>query len=359
MVLNCAYGGFYSVVIRLVLVNGICIDRAASYAYHQGDDIDALLSQTINDFQGVLDIKSAPRGFGKGVMCLAGHLKPKLRNPSVYLTQCAYALSRFRHAFDISGQKNGSYRLAIVTDRFRYEHMVRKDAEFREFSERILNDVIFVQDWRGVPVLRQKPQSSKFQGFPQLWIHKFEAWARSPYAHTLFIDYDVHACPQAHRLFEIYEFADVAPTACEHGCWGGTRFDKTFGAYTSQLSEPERQQYAAIQEGQTSAVMLHTANPVVREMCIAARDIYIKTMLMAGNPIKHDQPALREVTYLWRHKLNHTKINETVGCDIKFTKTCSGDFSDHCALVHGKLSLEPLAGKHVLRAWAPRIGEAI
>ncbi|KAK3259924.1 hypothetical protein CYMTET_31097 [Cymbomonas tetramitiformis] len=184
----------------------------------------------------------AANGKGKGVMCLAGHLKPSLKASSIYLQQCAYALERWKDAFELAGPPYTDIRLAVVTDKFRYNYMVEKDAAFRKFSEEVLDDPIFFEDWVGVPTLRKKPQSSKFQGYPQVWIYKFEAWARSPYETTLFIDYDIHACKGAERIFDKYGDFDIAPMACEHGCWGGTRFDKMFGAHIKTLTDLEKQE---------------------------------------------------------------------------------------------------------------------
>ena len=46
----------------------------------------------------------------------------------------------------------------------------------------MLTTPVFVDDWVGTPKVglgkMKMPQSSKFQGFPQLWVHKFEASAQ-------------------------------------------------------------------------------------------------------------------------------------------------------------------------------------
>jgi hypothetical protein len=86
---------------------------------------------------------------------------------------------------------------------------------------------------------------------------------------------------------------------------------------------------------------------------LVARGIYIGSMREVGNPIKHDQPALREAVFLAGHLVNHTRIDEYVGCDFKVARKCE----NKCHFVHGKMTLDPVvSGGQTQTSWASRIG---
>lgn len=198
------------------------------------------------------------------------------------------------------------------------------------------------------------PQSSKFQGFPQLWVHKFEAFARSPFETTMFIDYDTHACLGAEKLFDDYEAYDLAPMACKFMCWGGTRQTRDWGYYIKYLPTNLLEKYKEINEPLTAGIMMNTANPKVTYLNLVARDVYIGAMREVGNPMKHDQPSLREAVFLVGHTVNHTRIDEYEGCDFKVAKRCE----NKCRFVHGKMTVDPVtAGGKTMTSWASRIGQ--
>ena len=119
-----------------------------------------------------------------GVMCVAGHVNSADPGYSVYLEQCMYALGRWHAAFQLAGGKYLQYKLTLVTDRQRFERQKQLDAAFRTFAEHVLTIPVFFDDWVGTPKVAlgkmKMPQSTKFQGFPQLWVHKFEVRARPP-----------------------------------------------------------------------------------------------------------------------------------------------------------------------------------
>lgn len=94
---------------------------------------------------------------GKGVMCIANHVKPGDKAASQYLSQCAYALQRWHEAFQAAGGKYLKYKLALVTDRDRFEHQVKIDRDFKEFTEIALTHPIFVDDWDGTPQVTALP----------------------------------------------------------------------------------------------------------------------------------------------------------------------------------------------------------
>eukprot|EP00959_Pyramimonas_sp_CCMP1952_P256626 5361048-Pyramimonas_sp.AAC.1 len=75
---------------------------------------------------------------GTGVLCLAGHVNAKAKSSSVYLQQCAYALTRFKDAFSLAGGKYLDFKLALVTDRQRFTYQVQIDKSFKDFAENIL-----------------------------------------------------------------------------------------------------------------------------------------------------------------------------------------------------------------------------
>eukprot|EP00242_Pyramimonas_sp_CCMP2087_P014070 CAMPEP_0198213466 /NCGR_PEP_ID=MMETSP1445-20131203/28884_1 /TAXON_ID=36898 /ORGANISM="Pyramimonas sp., Strain CCMP2087" /LENGTH=411 /DNA_ID=CAMNT_0043888117 /DNA_START=354 /DNA_END=1589 /DNA_ORIENTATION=+ len=305
--------------------------------------------------QDITDIERA----GTGVLCLAGHIDGKAKTSSVYLQQCAYALTRWKDAFNLAGGKYLDYKLAIVTDRQRFRYQIANDASFRRFVEDTLTHPVFFDEWQGVPQVSdgfrgKLPQSTKFQGFPQLWVHKFEALARSPFKYTLFTDYDLHACPGAEQIFDFYQGVDIAPMDCEFRCWGGTRQQKDYGAYVSQLPSHLKKEYVDINEPLTAGILVRTESSKARRLCLLARDIYIKTMRTKNNPIKHDQPALREAIFLAAHHVNSTRIHENLGCDFKLHQKCE----DRCMFVHGKISVDPIvAGRDQIKTWASRVGQ--
>jgi hypothetical protein len=122
-----------------------------------------------------------------GVMCIAGHVNSADPGYSVYLEQCMYALGRWHAAFQLAGGKYLQYKLTLVTDRQRFERQKQLDAAFRTFAEHVLTIPVFFDDWVGTPNVAlgkmKMPQSTKFQGFPQLWVHKFEVRA-TPRIHS-------------------------------------------------------------------------------------------------------------------------------------------------------------------------------
>jgi hypothetical protein len=94
-----------------------------------------------------------------------------------------------------------------------------------------------------------------------------QAFARSPFKTTLFIDYDVHACAGAERVFDDYVGYDVAPMDCDlltNSCWGGTRQRRDFGAYSAKMPPATLAAYAAINEPLTAGVYLNTDSADVR-----------------------------------------------------------------------------------------------
>jgi len=89
---------------------------------------------------------------------------------------------------------------------------------------------------------------------------------------------------------------------------------------------------------------------------LLARDIYIDAMRIPDNPIKHDQPALREAMFLAGHRVNHTRIDEYEGCDFKIARACDAG-EGRCKFLHGKITVPPvIAGGTVMSSWAGRIG---
>eukprot|EP00240_Pyramimonas_obovata_P004408 CAMPEP_0118932566 /NCGR_PEP_ID=MMETSP1169-20130426/10499_1 /TAXON_ID=36882 /ORGANISM="Pyramimonas obovata, Strain CCMP722" /LENGTH=344 /DNA_ID=CAMNT_0006875243 /DNA_START=282 /DNA_END=1316 /DNA_ORIENTATION=+ len=298
---------------------------------------------------------------GTGVLCLAGHIDPNAKTSSVYLQQCAHALTRWKDVFQLRGGMYEDFKLALVTDRQRFQYQIHKDSAFKKFVTDDLTHSLFIDDWTSVPRVGaglsrrfRLPQSSKFQGFPQLWVYKFEAIARAPFQTTLFVDYDVHACPGGEKIFELYSGVDVAPMDCEFSCWGGTRQQKDYGAYYSRLTPELKRVYVSINEPLTAGILVRTDNVHARQLLLLARDIYIRSMRMSNNPIKHDQPALREALFLAGHYVNSTRIHQNHGCDFKLHNQCEST----CGYVHGKITLEPLvAGRKKITSWASRVGQ--
>jgi hypothetical protein len=94
-----------------------------------------------------------------------------------------------------------------------------------------------------------------------------------------------------------------------------------------------------------------------RYVSLLARDMYIDAMRIPDNPIKHDQPALREAIFLAGHMVNHTRIDQYEGCDFKIARSCDAG-QGRCKFLHGKILDVPpsVEGGTVMTTWAGRIG---
>jgi hypothetical protein len=292
--------------------------------------------------EGLVDeeLQRLPRQ-GRGVLFNAIHREPAAGRASKQIVEAARSAKRMQ----LHASASSSLRYALFTEREPWLFMTNRSLcrplwpeceEFRTLQP-YLTDIRFYEDLPLPPVVERR---ERFQTWPQLWLKRILASLYSPYAETLVVDSDVHACPNFERLFDEYmdnTGADVALTLAPAPFGSSRNYN---GAFRPGLPEA----FANFTERNLGLQLLRTAKPAVVHLLALFRDVYLR---QANDTLRvsigNDQAAFREALFTLREDIHLQDIPEEIGC--RHSAGCP----DGCLVVH-RHHQPDLAGKDY-EAW--------
>lgn len=292
---------------------------------------------------------------GNGVLFNAGH-KDGFTGKSPYILECVMAAVRMQHVLqveELNAKKNNSKittaKFALFTDRQHWQYMLNSSlckefdpdcVYFRKYYT-VFSFVKFFDDFE-FPTLLYRPY---YQAWPVMWLKRIIASLHSPFAITVAVDADVHACSTFPRVFDLL----------------GSQYDIGLNIadahYASSRGRPEAfrsdfpPSYVDFYERNLGFQLLATYKLSVLRLLSLFRDVFIRHSNDENVNIKHDQSSFREALYTIRHEIKEFTIpredicRHETGCD------------DGCFLVH-RHQMPDLSGKE-FRKWKAKRNDAL
>eukprot|EP00042_Codosiga_hollandica_P006986 m.16650 g.16650 ORF g.16650 m.16650 type:complete len:359 (-) comp28546_c0_seq1:104-1180(-) len=272
-------------------------------------------------------ILSLPRT-GNGLIYHAIHKQPNGPVPSRYVMECLRSAVRMKQY----SSPGSTLQFLLYVNRPVWEHMSNKHLcsddkpgcqEFRQHKD-VFHFVRFYEDY-SYPAIRARREN--FQGWPDLWLKRIIGTLHSPFANTLNVDSDVHACKNFEQLFDLMEHKiDVVSTIAP------SPFSSSTGR-RMPLREDLPALYAYFPERNLGMQLLATSRPNVLKLVALFRDAYVRQAnTTTDRKLWNDQSGFREALFTLRHTVREHIMPDNVVC--RHALGCP----DGCLLVHRKLA---------------------